>query len=184
MKIKTSTYGLLILVVMVVTRAFLMDDESVSLNGVFNRGNEIVSAYSESSDLRSETYSVQNLLATANSIVFDGIDYTDFASEQNVIHDFSPVVAAINNELTPGWEDEDLLAMNDIASSDGAGLEENLPIEMQLFAPSQKLNRSRDVENEEFAELLEQPFEEEFESIPLDGENTINEQMSRLFPRR
>jgi len=181
MKLKASQYGLLILVAMVITRAFLLDEDEVNVDDLFERNDGFANAYSESSDRRSQTYSVQNLIATANSIVFDGgINYENFASmDEERVFDFTPAVA-VTEQNSSNSPSEELLAMNDIASSDGES--NGMPIELQLFAPSQKLNRIHEG-NEEYAAVT--PGQEEaVESIPLDGESTITEQMARLFPRR
>lgn len=181
MKLKASQYGLLILVAMVVTRAFLIDEEEVDLDSLFGRNNSLTSASSESAELRSDSYSVQNLTSQANSIVFESeIDYQNFTSPKEEKETIAVLPAAsIEEPSIADASEENLLAFNDVASSDG---NYTTPIEFQLFAPSENPNQfSEEIEEEkDVSEFSEEPIE----SIPMDGGSTITEQMSRLFPRR
>jgi hypothetical protein len=159
---------------MIITRASLLSsDDSSDLSALFHRDNTLNSAYSENSSLRSKNITFESLIASANLLVLTNTDLMQIGSRKSQTTSAS---SKQTNTLKATVVENDLLVMNDeVAALDG-GPANDIPIELQLFAPS----RSNLTEGE----VQDNSLEEEDQTIPLDAGSTITQQLSRLFPRR
>ena len=161
---KKSTIGIVLLVAMVLTKAFLIDNEGSE--NPFARSEAIVSNLSETNDLRAQHQDELNVEPKANllaanfeSPVLQTLVRTESNEVKPVTVDPEAVLFAsvdVNKQIDEELEQE-IMPM-DFVSNTGYGLWRN-----------NGENAHSNPESEG--------------KVPLDGGNTISDNISKLFPR-
>lgn len=163
---KKSTIGIVLLVAMVLTKAFLVDNEDVSENGVA-RTSEFVENHTFIEEVRNEIGEDETEVILKGNLIASNFSNPDLS--RNV-----RTTVVTENAHDAEVPDLNLFASLDIHDLNGSNVEEVIPMDNMTNTGYGMWKRPTE-------EIISKSDRKG--AVPLDIGNTISDNMSKMFPR-